>query len=108
MRSMTEASPRLTARIAGFFYLLTFITGVIALVARGGMPAFTANIIASACYVGVTVLFYDLFKPVDRGVSSLAALISLVGNISRTRTARDRNVDLSSQRISLLTTWCRA
>src|SRR5262245_46368775 len=70
-------SVRTTARIAGVFYLLTFVTGSLALVSGGAKVA--ANLLASASYLGVTLLFYGLFKPVSRGVSLTAALVSLVG-----------------------------
>jgi hypothetical protein len=38
-----------------------------------------ANLLANACYIAVTLLFYDLFKPVNRNLSLLAAFFSLVG-----------------------------
>ena len=72
-----DASLRLKARIAGVFYLLTFVTGIFALVFVRGR--FVANLIATACYVVVTILFYDLFKPVNSQLSLIAALFSLVG-----------------------------
>jgi hypothetical protein len=72
-----EASPRLRARIAGVFYLLTILTGAFAVVSVSGRLA--ANLIATACYVGVTLLFYDMFKPVNRSISSLAASFGFVG-----------------------------
>jgi hypothetical protein len=65
------------ARIAGGFYLLTFLTGAFALVFVSGR--LVANLIATACYIAVTLLFYDMFKPVNRGLSLLAAFLSLVG-----------------------------
>jgi hypothetical protein len=37
-----------------------------------------ANLIASACNIAVTLLFYDMFKPVNRSLSLLAAFFSLV------------------------------
>lgn len=77
MKRIAEASPRFKARIAGVFYLVTYLTGIFALVfVNGGM---VANLIATACYIGVALLFYDLFKPVDRSLSLLAAFFSLVG-----------------------------
>ncbi len=75
--STVEASPRFKARIAGVFYLLTFITGIYALVSVSGR--LVANLIATVCYIAVTVLFYDLFKPVSRSLSMLAAFVSLAG-----------------------------
>jgi len=73
-KRIAEASPRLKARIAGVFYLITFLTAGAAL--RGRLAA---NLIAIACYIAVTLLFYDLFKPVNRSLSLLAAFFSLVG-----------------------------
>ncbi len=66
-----------TARIAGVFYLLTFVTGFVALLLGTGMAA--ANAAATVSYVIVTVLFYELFKPVHRGVSLVAAIFSGAG-----------------------------
>ena len=77
MKKITETSPRFKARIAGVFYLITFVTGAFALASANGR--LVANLIATVCYVAVTVLFYDLFKPVSRGLSLLAAFFSLLG-----------------------------
>jgi len=75
---IADASPDLKARIAGVFYLLTFLTGGVALSVRGRW-GLLAGLIAGACYIVVTLLFYYLFKPVNRSLSLLAALISLLG-----------------------------
>jgi uncharacterized protein DUF4386 len=77
-------SPQANARIAGVFYLLNIITGALAVVFSSRKEAVysdAANLVATACYVVVTVLFYTLFKPVNRNVSLLAALFSLAGCI---------------------------
>ena len=75
---IAEASPRFKARMAGVFYVLTILTGVFALFVRGRLGV-TAGLIAGACYIAVTLLFYYIFKPVNRRLSLLAAFISLVG-----------------------------
>ena len=77
MERMKEASPRLKARLAGVFWLLTILTGASALVFVSGR--LVANLTATACYIAATLLVYDLLKPVNRSVSLLAALFSLVG-----------------------------
>jgi len=65
------------ARIAGVFYLITFVAGSASLALTSGKLA--VDLIAELAYVGVTVLFYQIFKPVNRNVSLLAAVFSLAG-----------------------------
>jgi len=74
------------ARIAGVFYLITFVAGLLALVGgrKLGVYFYAANLIATASYVVVTLLLYWLFKPVNSGLSLLAALFSLTGCVSGT------------------------
>jgi hypothetical protein len=64
-------------RIAGLVYAVTFISGTIALLSPS--VRMIANLIAMASYVAVTLLFYDLFKPVSKPLSALAAAVSLGG-----------------------------
>jgi hypothetical protein len=73
-----EASPRRKARMAGAFYLLTFLTGTPALLLNGRL-AIALGLVAGACYVAVTILLYALFKPVNQGLSFFAAFVSLLG-----------------------------
>jgi hypothetical protein len=79
---IAEGSPRFKARITGVVYLLYFLTAVSAevFVGRGRVVVYDAvNLIAYAFYIAVTLLFYYMFKPVNRGLSLLAAFFSLVG-----------------------------
>jgi uncharacterized membrane protein len=102
---ITKASPRTQARIAGVVYLLFLLTTILGeifmeragsgLRVVSGDAAATANnilahessfqlgfalgLIAIACYIAVTALFYQLFTPVSRSLSLLAAFFSLVG-----------------------------
>jgi hypothetical protein len=100
MKRIAEASPCPAARITGVVYLLYFLTAVLGefflrgLVVDGDAAATAANIlahqplfrlglatglIATAGYIAVTALFYDMFKPVHRSLSLLAAFFGLVG-----------------------------
>jgi hypothetical protein len=100
MERIADTSPSPRARITGVVYLLYFLTAVFGeffgrgLVVSGDAAATANNIlahqplfrlglatglIATACYVAVTALFYDLFKHVNRSLSLLAAFFSLVG-----------------------------
>lgn len=89
------------ARIAGVFYVMNVALGPGLYVARKLVvlrdPAMTAtnilthmtlfhvgfvgNLIGTAAYIVVTALFYQLFKPVNRTLSLLAAFFSLTGCI---------------------------
>ena len=60
-------------------YFLTAVSSEV-FVGRGRLVLFDAvNLIADAFYIAVTLLFYYLFKPVNRSLSLLAAIFSLVG-----------------------------
>lgn len=87
--------------MAGFFYFATIIFGMFAQLAtrsglkiRGDAAATASNILSNdflyrtgmvsdllmlVCYVIVTIIFYEMFKCVSRGVSALAAAFSIVG-----------------------------
>ncbi|HYE85147.1 MAG TPA: DUF4386 family protein [Vicinamibacterales bacterium] len=65
------------ARIAGAVYVVTFVSGTMALLVPTGRGV--TNLIAAGSYIAVTILFYFLFRPVNRGVSLAAAAISLAG-----------------------------
>jgi len=56
-----EASPRFKARIAAVFYLVTILMGGAVLFVQGKL-GLVVDLIATACYIAVTALFYDLTK----------------------------------------------
>jgi Domain of unknown function (DUF4386) len=81
-RWIREVPARPRARMTGALYLLYFLTAILAqfLVGRElTVSGNVTNVIATVCYVVVTLLFYSLFKPVSKGLSLLAALFSLAG-----------------------------
>ena len=75
---VAKVSPLLWARLAGGIYLFTFVTGLLALFVRGRL-GFVALQLSAASYIAVTLLFYYIFKPVNRSLSLLAAFFSLIG-----------------------------
>jgi uncharacterized protein DUF4386 len=98
-RGAAEAAPRIKARTAAVLYLLeglpaVFQQAVIArLIVPGDAAATATNVLANdmlfrlwfavallavACHIAYTVLFYDLFRPVNRTIALLAAAVSLV------------------------------
>ncbi len=79
MQRIAEASPRFKARIAGVFWLMVFLAGSLALFLGRGVVFSAANIFAPLCYIVVTLLLYDLLKPVNRSVSLLATFFGLAG-----------------------------
>ena len=74
-----EASPRLKARIAGVFYLLSVLSAVFAEVFLRGRLLYAVGLIPVLCFSVVTLLLYGIFRPVNRSVSLLAASSNLVG-----------------------------
>jgi hypothetical protein len=96
---IADASPRSKARITGAVYLLTFVTGALSNAFIPGLLGGDASatvthvmahqtsfwlgfaffVLVDVTYIVVTALFYDLFKPVNRSLSLLAAFFSIVG-----------------------------
>jgi Domain of unknown function (DUF4386) len=72
------------ARITGVVYLLYFLTAILgqSLVSRKlDTLGDAVNLIAYGLYILLTLLFYLLFKPVNRSLSLVAAFFSLLGCI---------------------------
>ena len=76
---IAEASPRFKARIAGVLSLLSLLTAAFTELFVRGKLNIAGGLIAIAGMVGVTLLLYDLFKPVNRSLSLLAASFNFVG-----------------------------
>jgi hypothetical protein len=83
MKRIAEASPCLKARIAGALFLLLLLTAACTEFFFHGRLSFAADLAAGiievSCMIAVTLLFYDIFKPVNRGLSLLAASTNFVG-----------------------------
>lgn len=84
------SSPQVLARAGGACWLMTILTGILALFARGS--AGTAVLLASTIfYAAATYFVYQLLKPVSNAVSALAAFFSGVGCVLSTLDAFDRS-----------------
>jgi len=96
-----EASPRLKARVAGLLYLIVIAGGIFAemfvrgqLIVHGDAAATAHNIVTHellyragfavqmfycACNMPLILIFYDLFKVVNRSAAVLVVFFSLLG-----------------------------
>jgi hypothetical membrane protein len=73
--SLLQTNPRRFARVAGIFYLLTFVFGITALRTSGEMGS-AAQLLGAAVYYVVTVMLYQLYKPVSAAGSLVTSLFS--------------------------------
>jgi hypothetical protein len=70
--------PTLKARVAGGFYLVAVLSAVFAEAFVRGSLLYAAGLLPVVSFAIVTLLLYQLFKPVNRGLAWLAALFNLV------------------------------
>src|SRR5579864_7382264 len=82
MKRIAEVSSRFKARMAGVLFLFLVLTSTFTEFFARGRLSFAAHIAAGAikvsCMIAVTLLFYYIFKPVDRRLSLLAASFNFV------------------------------
>ena len=80
MKEFSKKYPDPHARATGIVYLLYFLTAIYAQTfAKTDIWYIVINLISCGFYLTLTILFYNLFKPVDKNISMLAALCSLIG-----------------------------
>ena len=98
--TVTETSPLFAARIAGALWLIVIVASIASvtgtrpldwradpatLVAAATNAAsrirlgFAVNFFGKACYIGVTVILYELLKPVNKSVALFSAFCGLAG-----------------------------
>jgi hypothetical protein len=74
-----EVSPRFKARLTGGLYVFSLLTAMFLEVFLGGRLGFAANLIQMTGMLAVSLLLYDIFRPVNRTISLLAASFNLLG-----------------------------
>jgi hypothetical protein len=78
MKRIAEASPLFKARIAGAVFVLGLLSAVLGEFFVRKLEI-AADLIAVSCMIAVTLLLYGIFKPVNRGLSLIAASFNLAG-----------------------------
>jgi Domain of unknown function (DUF4386) len=93
MKWIAEVSPGFKARMAGVLSLLGLLAAVFGefIVRRLEVAG---DLIAVVCMVAVTLLLYEIFKPVNRALSLLAASFNLVGLTCGALRWNPRGVDI--------------
>ena len=103
---ITEVSPRLLARMAGLFFLLTILAGIFAqgfvseqlirfddaaatatnILAHKGLfqLGLTVYLIEMACQVAMTALFYVLLRPVSKSIALVSTFWGFIGCVIKT------------------------
>src|ERR1700723_3051840 len=83
LKRIREASPRFKARIAGGLFLLGILIAALTQFFVHGRLGFATDLVVGVIEVSgmiaVTLLFYDIFKAVNRRLSLLAASFNFVG-----------------------------
>jgi len=79
LQRIRESSPRLKATVAGVFYLLAVLSAVFAEAFVRGRLLYAAGLIPVMSFAIVTLLLYQVVKPVNRSLAWLAAFFNLVG-----------------------------
>jgi len=79
MERIADVSPRFKARMAGVLYFLSLLTAGITETFIHGRLNYAGGYIAILGMIAVTLIFYDIFKPVNRGLSLLAGSFAFVG-----------------------------
>ena len=106
----TETSPLLAARAAGALWLIVIVASIASAVGTHPLDwradpgalvtsaintastirlGFAVRFLGKVCYVGVTILLYELLKPVNRSVALFSSFCGLAGLLSGISTFND-------------------
>jgi hypothetical protein len=79
MKRIAEASPRFKARIAGLLYFFSLLTAGLTETFVRGRLNYAGGYVAIAGMAAMTLISYDILKPVNRKLSLLAVFFAFVG-----------------------------
>jgi hypothetical protein len=79
VKRIAEASPRFKARIAGLLYFFSLLTAGFTETFAHGRLNYAGGYIAILGMAAMTLILYDIFKPVSRSLSLLAVFFAFVG-----------------------------
>ena len=79
MKRIAEASPRFKARMAGVLYFFSLLTAGLTETFVHGRLNYAGGYIAISGMVVMTLIFYEILKPVNWGLSLLAVFFAFVG-----------------------------
>jgi hypothetical protein len=79
MKRIAEASPRFKARMTGVLYFFSLLTAGFTETFAHGKLNYAGGYIAILGMVAMTLIFYDILKPVNRSLSLLAVFLAFVG-----------------------------
>jgi Domain of unknown function (DUF4386) len=92
---IAEATPSCKARMAGVLYLLSLATAVVGESFARGSLAIALGLIAVAGMIAVTLLFYDIVRPVSENLAWFAASFSLAGLTLEALRWNPRGIDIA-------------
>jgi len=95
MERIAEASPRVKARIAGILYLTSFVVGIFGEFVVRGRLGFAVGLVAVLCNAAVTLVLYDILRPVKRSLCLLAASFNFAGLAFEALRWNPRGVDIA-------------
>lgn len=87
MQPFGQTSPRYKANLGIVLFLATVLTGAAAAFMRSRLvvprdPLSVADLLSVICYIAMTMLFYQLFRSVDKRVALLTASFSMLSCVS--------------------------
>jgi hypothetical protein len=95
MERIAEVSPRFKARMAGVLYFFSLLTAGFTETFVRGRLNYAGGDVAILGMIAVTLIFYDILKPVNRSLSLLAVAFAFVGLTLEALRLQPRGVNIA-------------